>query len=140
MKKIIVTIGIGFLMVLLVLMVVLIIQYHKPHVDIYSVKTDIAVTIDTLLLDFEKNEKVANKKYLDKIIETEGVIKSIEVNKGSTFLLLSEENNDNNVICYLEEFENKKILSLKTGQRVKVKGICTGYLMDVVLIKSIIIP
>lgn len=140
MKKIIVKIGIGFLMVLLVLMVVLIIQYHKPHVDIYSVKTDIAVTIDTLLLDFEKNEKVANKKYLDKIIETEGVIKSIEVNKGSTFLLLSEENNDNNVICYLEEFENKKILSLKTGQRVKVKGICTGYLMDVVLIKSIIIP
>ena len=39
------------------------------------------------------------------------------------------------------EFENKlqnKLATLKEGQTIKVKGICTGILMDVVLVDCVI--
>ena len=43
------------------------------------------------------------------------------------------------VLCHLSEEATKEMSVLIEGQTITVKGICTGYLMDVILIKSEII-
>ena len=108
-------------------------MYNKPHVNVEEVSADISITADKILNDFSSDENLANLKYLDKIIEVKGVISEINIEKG----IITIETNDDfgSVICHLSEEASRKISGLQEGQIIVVKGICTGFLMDVILVK-----
>ena len=108
-------------------------MYNKPHVNVEEASADISITADKILNDFSSDENLANLKYLDKIIEVKGVISEINIEKG----IITIETNDDfgNVICHLSEEASRKISGLQEGQIIVVKGICTGFLMDVILVK-----
>ena len=107
--------------------------YNKPHVNVEEASADISITADKILNDFSSDENSANLKYLDKIIQVNGVISEINIEKG----IITIETNDDfgNVICHLSEEASRKISGLQEGQIIVVKGICTGFLMDVILVK-----
>ena len=42
------------------------------------------------------------------------------------------------VSCYLFESEHDKGKNFKAGDEMEIKGMCTGYLVDVVIVKSVI--
>jgi DNA/RNA endonuclease YhcR with UshA esterase domain len=108
-------------------------MYNKPHVNVEEASADISITADKILNDFSSDENSANLKYLDKIIEVKGVVSEINIEKG----IITIETNDDfgNVICHLSEEASRKISGLQEGQIIVVKGICTGFLMDVILVK-----
>lgn len=108
-------------------------MYNKPHVNVEEASADISITADKILNDFSSDENLANLKYLDKIIEIKGVISEINIQKG----IITIETNDDfgSVICHLSEEASRKISGLQEGQIIVVKGICTGFLMDVILVK-----
>jgi len=114
-------------------------MYNKPHVNVAEATTDLTLESQTLLNDFETNEGEANTKYLDQIIEVTGPIAKIKTVKNSTVISLGDGNMFGNVTCHLTPEESAKNLNLKKGQVITLKGICTGYLMDVILIKSVLI-
>ena len=87
-----------------------------------------------LLEAFEGDEYLANKKYLDKIIEVKGNISKIEDHKS---IYIDTENPLSSIIFEMEEGQD--ITSLKVGDVITIKGLCTGYLMDVVMVRSILI-
>jgi hypothetical protein len=35
--------------------------------------------------------------------------------------------------------DNKRALTLRKGQRITIKGVCTGYLLDVIMVRCIIV-
>ena len=107
--------------------------YNKPHVNVEEASADISITADKILNDFSSDENSANLKYLDKIIEVKGVISEINIEKG----IITIETNDDfgSVLCHLSEEASRKISGLQEGQIIVVKGICTGFLMDVILVK-----
>ena len=83
-----------------------------------------------LLDDFIASEINANKKYIGKIIEVQGIISRIEKDKkGSSVIMLKTNDKIKSILCTMEN-EPK---GLAAGQQVKIKGICNGYLLDVVL-------
>ena len=43
------------------------------------------------------------------------------------------------VLCHLSQEATKQLRFFKEGETVTLKGICTGYLMDAILIECIII-
>lgn len=108
-------------------------MYNKPHVNVEEASADISITADKILNDFSSDENLANLKYLDKIIEVKGVVSEINIEKG----IITIETNDDfgSVICHLSEEASRKISGLQEGQIIVVKGICTGFLMDVILVK-----
>ena len=108
-------------------------MYNKPHVNVEEASADISITADKILNDFSSDENSANLKYLDKIIEVKGVISEINIEKG----IITIETNDDfgSVICHLSEEASRKISGLQEGQIIVVKGICTGFLMDIILVK-----
>lgn len=109
--------------------------YNKPHKDVFKSRTEIYIDADTLVSDFDKNEETANTIYLEKIIEVKGILKEHKIEQDQMILVLEGNHELANVICYLQANNESEIKLPVLGKQITVKGICTGYLMDVVLIK-----
>jgi hypothetical protein len=115
------------------------IMYNKPHTDVSKTKEDITLEANTLLSAFENDEQLANKKYLEKILVVKGNITAINFdNEGYGIISLQPENAMGSILCHLQNKETTEISNLKINQTVHIKGICTGYLMDVILVKCIL--
>ena len=109
--------------------------YNKPHINVAETTPKIELMAKTLLDDFQNDENVANLNYLGQIIQVKGTITSIE----NGTVTLGNSDSFGSIICNLSLEESKHILDLKEGQNISIKGICTGYLMDVILINSVIV-
>lgn len=99
-----------------------------------SIEETKAISIDavTLFNAFSQNEKKANADYLDKVLQVRGEVTNITTNAdGITVILLKTDDMMFGINCTMEE----KNSSIKTGDQVRLKGLCTGYLTDVVLIR-----
>ncbi len=97
----------------------------------------IQITAASLVKAYQENETNANALYLDKPIEIKGEIAETKTDQaGNTTITLKSEDPFASVFCTLKKAEP----SLKVGQTITVKGICTGFLSDVVLKDAIIVP
>jgi DNA/RNA endonuclease YhcR with UshA esterase domain len=112
-------------------------MYNKPHVMVAETTADIFISANKIVADFSADETTANSKYLEKIIEVKGVISEMKIEKG--IITLKTNDDFGSVICHLSALATKEMSVLKEGQTIAVKGVCTGYLMDVILVKSEII-
>ncbi|WP_411029580.1 OB-fold protein [Spongiimicrobium sp. 3-5] len=113
--------------------------YNKPAIDVQNADTAYALSAKNLIWEYQEDEISTNKKYLEKIIQVKGLVAEVAFHKGFHVVTLNGEGLDSKVICHMEPTENKKTAGLEKGQMVAVKGICTGYLLDVMLIKCVLI-
>ena len=113
--------------------------YNKPHVDVADAKADVTVTAENFFLEFSKDEVKANTQYLDKIIQVQGLIQNLKVESELGVVTLKTEDDFGTVQCNLSREATSNFKLLKENDLVTIKGICTGYLMDVVLVKSEIV-
>jgi hypothetical protein len=109
-------------------------MWTKPHRNVEEIKA-ITVVATKLATDYENNEPEANSDYLDKVLEVTGVINEISKNqKGETVITL-KGTGMGGIICTLEGATPAKT---KPGATVVLRGICTGYLTDVVLVRCVV--
>jgi len=127
-----------FFIIVIIGLLFLLNQYNKPAVDITNLEADLVINVDEILKDFQKDEEKANLKYTDNIIEVHGEISKISTIDGNATITLKDNEFDANVICNVQPQENKEALQLKKGDLVSLKGICTGYLLDVIMVKCVI--
>jgi hypothetical protein len=103
---------------------------------------DAALQISTrdLIGVFDKSEELFDKEYLNKTLSVSGIIKKIRKNEGKPYTLYLGDDPDEgpSVSCSLDSFYNDSPLSLKTGDKVTLTGICAGRLMDIILVQCII--
>ena len=109
-------------------------MYNKPHIDVAETSAEISIQANELMNQFSLNETTANNTYLEKIIGVSGKIASIKIENEKPIITLKTNNDFGSILCHFEK-NNLNINQLKEGQNVTIKGICTGYLMDVVLVK-----
>ena len=114
-------------------------MYNKPHVDVEKEKAELVIRADLLIEDFENNENQANAKYVDKILQLEGTVSRISFETGNGFVTLKGQNDVSGVLCQMMPEENKNILKYKVGNKVIIKGICTGYLIDVTMVRCVFV-
>ena len=113
--------------------------YNKPHRDTASAKSDFAIEAPALLQEFTTDEAAANQKYLDKVVAVKGKVKSIVPDEeGNITLTLHADNDIAGVICTIPKADAETAPGVKEGDEVTVKGVCTGVLMDVVLIRCVV--
>lgn len=113
-------------------------MYNKPHINVADEQADVMLTANKIIADFSSDETTANKNYLEKIIAVTGTVSNIKVEKSKGIITLKTNDDFGSIICHLTADETKKINTIKAGQKITIKGICTGFLMDVILIKSVI--
>ena len=135
MKKLI---GIGFLLALLGLGVGYF-MYNKPHQNMEKAEADMTLESTALFSAFEANEAEANEKYLDKVIKISGTVKEVNTDEeGNISLTLESGNELFGVICQMDNLTKQEKTDFKIGEPVTLKGICTGMLMDVVLVRCVV--
>jgi hypothetical protein len=113
--------------------------YNKPHRNIASATSDFVVEAPALLQEFTQNEAVANEKYLDKVVAVKGKVKLMTPDdEGNLNLILDAADEMAGVICTIPKADAESAAGVKEGDEVVVKGVCTGVLMDVVLIRCVV--
>lgn len=110
-------------------------MWNKPHQNMSSASSDLAIAAPALFTAFDTNEAEADAKYLEKIVSVKGKVKSVDV-EGKKIVLESDDDMFG-VICELDALTEHKRLDFKVGEEVRMKGICTGKLMDVVLVRCV---
>lgn len=104
--------------------------WNKPQLNVEH-SSAVKVTAAALFSEYSSNEKEANAKYIDKVVEVSGVVNSVAKNsEGKTVVLLKTDDLMFGVNCTLEQAAD-----IKADESISLKGICTGYLTDVVLIR-----
>ncbi|NBB89179.1 MAG: hypothetical protein GVX96_05285 [Bacteroidetes bacterium] len=111
-------------------------QYNKPHRDLMSEEVSAKITAQELFDDYEKDEAAANEKYLDNILEVSGTIEKVNVGEEKSTVQLRTDDLMAGIICEFEQGELKTIPT--AGDKINVRGICTGMLMDVVLVRCVL--
>jgi len=112
--------------------------FYSPKPDIYSEKVDQKLTAKELFNKFENNENQANTVFLDKVVEVTGTLSEIQKTQDNEIILiLRDENEIFGVVCTMLE-KDQNLDKIKTGANLTIKGICKGYLTDVIINNCII--
>lgn len=114
-------------------------MYNKPHSDMTSAESQISINAADLMTEFNKDEAAANEKHLDKVITVSGKIGEVKKEGDQTIIMLQTEDPLSSVICNLDPFSAHVDHLYKVGDDVSFKGICSGYLADVVIDRCVLI-
>ena len=131
------------LLAILVVVIALIIgvfafsQYNKKHDDLKKASADINISSTELFNAFSNNENEANTKYLNKIIEITGVVSKVERSDNSIQIFLETGDPMFGINCDMDTGTSG--FDVHAGETVTLRGICSGYLMDVALSRCVLI-
>ena len=121
-----------FFLVILGAVLVYLWTFRKSDLSVGSEKADFKLSAYELLQSFENDEELANAAYLDKVIIVAGPVSNISEDSLSVTVYLKDEDAISGILCSF----NKSVVNtdkISIGKEVKVKGICSGYLLDVIL-------
>ena len=108
--------------------------WNAPKASVKSKPADFTLSATELFQEYSENQSVANKKFINQIMEVNGSIFEIsEDQQGATVFLLTTGEKEAGVLCTMELGETNKVKGKKIGDNITVKGHCTGMLMEVVL-------
>jgi hypothetical protein len=112
-------------------------EFHRKHEETAAMTAAFSVPAPALVKAFQDDENKANKQYNDKVINVSGTIVKVDHND-STQTVQLDGKSLGGVICQFEKAHGSDLKTLRPGQPVTIKGICTGMLMDVVLVRCAI--
>ena len=85
---------------------------------------------------FSNNEEAANASFLNKAIEVTGTVSNVKKNQaGETVVYLKSNDPVFGVNCTFKQDPG----AVQKGNTITFKGVCTGYLSDVILNEGIMI-
>jgi len=120
-------------------------EYTRTHKDTAKIKPDYTISATELLKEFEANEQVSNKKYWDKVIRVEGMVKELaKDDKGFYSIILGDTASMSSVRCSVDSVHGNEAAAVKQGSIIAVKGICSGFNADemlgsdVILVRSVV--
>lgn len=105
--------------------------YNKPHRSVADADF-ITIQATQLFEAYQNSEDQANKEYLNKVLKVSGVVASLSSNSaGLPLIMLTTSDPIFGINCTMDT----KVENINVGDSVVIKGICTGYLSDVVMVQ-----
>ncbi len=113
--------------------------YNPSHDAIDKATTEVSVSSDELTSTYILNEKNANSIYRGKVIEVDGVVKKVSFLNNRNTVLLYGNDKYSNVLCDMQSNQIEKVKELKPGQKIRIKGVCKGFLKDAIVLNCMLI-
>ena len=109
--------------------------WNKPARDV-SEEKGIQISAVAIFDSFANNEQAANASFLNKAVEVTGKVSNVKKNQaGETVVYLQSDDPVFGVNCTFKQDPGV----IEKGSTITFKGICTGYLSDVILNEGIIV-
>lgn len=126
---------IGILIVFLIGISYGLYEYNRPHEGTAAKESNFQMAATEIFNEFESDETTAGNKYNDQIVAVTGEISAVGIDEdGTRKVTLDAGGLMGGVICQMDSsFEG----NFKIGETKTFKGVCTGYLMDVILIRCV---
>ena len=117
------------------------IEFNRGHTSLNEAAADFTLTAAELYAAYDMNEVDADQQYAGKIIELEGTVDRIENPTESIVNVLLNAGDDKmgGVLCSFENLQAKHLDRVEEGVKIKLRGKCAGFLMDVSLQRCVII-
>ena len=113
--------------------------FFSTTINISNASAEMTISAEKLAASYIADQESADHTYKGKIVEVYGIIKEITfVNKTNTIILQSDHKNFN-VLCDMQFDSSEGLQNLSVGQKVTIKGICKGFLHDVILLNCMLI-
>ena len=115
-------------------------EYYRKPADITTIEPAAKINVAAIVELYQNDESKANQQYLNKTIQVEGTITQI-INQQDTLInvFMGDTNSVSNVSCLLDKKYFNGIKKYTVGQPITIKGICTGFLLDVELNRCVIV-
>ena len=114
-------------------------EFHRGQASSADLPVKETVTAKDLLAAFEADEAAATARYVgttEQVIQVTGAIRSIDPSGPElTNVVLETGNELAGVVCEFKPAEVPK--QWKTRDAVQLKGVCTGMLLDVLLVRCV---
>jgi hypothetical protein len=107
--------------------------YQKAPNDVSKMDVDLRINADALLSAYEQNEKEATASYTGKVLLVTGTVLSVQLSENNLNVVLTGEGSFYGVNCSFKSDQKSQLESLKQGDTVSIKGLCKGYIDDVIL-------
>lgn len=103
--------------------------YFKPVKNISGQKADIESNIVEICNEFDSNAEVADTKYKNKILQLTGTVKKSEV-QDSVCTMIFDNGGHFILVANFYPDENEKVKKYKVADKVIVKGMYSGYVIN----------
>lgn len=108
-------------------------MWNKPHREVAGASADVIIEAMELYRQYTDDEAGANALYLDKIVQVCGTVVQVSTENEVITIQLDSGDLMGGVLCELDNLAAHDRTEFPAGERACFKGICTGYLSDVVL-------
>jgi hypothetical protein len=103
-------------------------EYTRTYKDLSKLKPDIKITAIDFIKEYEAGDSIANKKYLDKIVEVTGNVKKTEKDdKADYTIVLGDSSSLSSVRCLTDSNHRLDAALLTENTSVTIRGVCTGF-------------
>lgn len=133
-KKIIRYVVLPLLLILAAAAIYIYKEYNRAHKDTAKLKPDYSMAATDLVKEFEAREQASNKKYLDKVIRVEGMVKElVRDDRGFYSIVLGDTSSMSSVRCSIDSIHSTEVTTVQRGNIISLKGICSGFNADEML-------
>jgi hypothetical protein len=112
-------------------------EYSRKNADTEKLQAAFTLSANELYRMFEADEQAAGKKFNDKVVAVTGTISKIENTENVKQVMLVVDDALGGIICRFDEAHAAEAAAMKPGDHVKIKGVCTGMLLDVILVRCV---
>lgn len=115
-------------------------EYHRKPDNISGFQPAEKINFSIIVNGYQNDETIANKQYLGKIIQVAGPIADIIKQQDTIInIFIGDINSLHKVSCLLDKRNAGSIDKYSKGNDITIKGICTGFLLDVELNRCVIV-
>ena len=112
----------------------------KTQVQVASAKTEYTISAKKLYSAYDENEVGADMKYKGKVIEVNGYISDIGKDiMDDIYVTLEADEYFGSIQCFFSDDYAAKAAQLSKGQKITIKGMCDGLMMNVLMRGCIIL-
>ena len=100
--------------------------FTQKFTDTIKEKADFTLTALDLIKEFNANDKLANKKYAEKIIIVTGVVSEVENADTTVNIKIADSTTGSYAIFAFQQQNLQEAKTIKEGDKVSIKGSCSG--------------
>ncbi|WP_299601558.1 hypothetical protein [uncultured Aquimarina sp.] len=112
--------------------------FGGEYINVIATEPELHLSSTSLVASFSTDEQSANDSYKNKILEVTGSIKEISYLNNRSTLILEGNTKTSSIICDIQPNHKMKLKKLREGDTITIKGVCKGYLKDVILLNCVL--
>ena len=100
--------------------------FTEKFIDTAESKPEFTVNALDFIKEFQQNDSLANKKYIEKIITVNGTVSEVELADTSINIKFADSTSGDYVIFAFQQQHLNEAKTLEEGKQASIKGSCSG--------------